>query len=157
EWRALLDLSLLWAGRDYERTRAYAETALELARSIGEQGLVAQTLNRLGNWVMNRDLPNDAIRMHQQALAFFETLGYERGRAGTLDLLGMASSNDPRQAAAYYAEAIPLLRMLDDRPRLVTSLIMRMVIDGAYLFESVPLPDGLVSHDEATAAADEAL
>ena len=36
EWHALLDLSLLWARRSYERTGAYATQALELARAIGD-------------------------------------------------------------------------------------------------------------------------
>jgi DNA-binding CsgD family transcriptional regulator/predicted negative regulator of RcsB-dependent stress response len=159
EWQALLDLSLLWAGQDYERTGAFANAALELARHIGDQRLIAQTLNRIGNWHMNRDQPADAVRCHEQALALFDSMDDERGRAETLELLGMASMGDPRRSAAYYGQAIPLLRKLDDRPRLVTSLLMRMVVDGAYLYEGVPLPsDGSgVSSAEAAACSEEAL
>jgi DNA-binding CsgD family transcriptional regulator/tetratricopeptide (TPR) repeat protein len=159
EWQALLDLSLLWAGRDYERTGYYANRALDLARQIGDQRLIAQTLNRIGNWHMNRDQLDEAVHCHQQALALFESLADERGRAETLELLGMASSTDPRRSADYYAQAIPLLRKLDDRQRLVTSLIMRMVGDAAYLYETVPMPtDGSgVSAAEAAACSEEAL
>ena len=54
---------------------------------------------------------------------------------------------------------MPLLRKLDDRPRLVTSLLMRMVADGAALYETVPLPDDetRVSSAEAAACSEEAL
>jgi DNA-binding CsgD family transcriptional regulator len=159
EWHAMLDLSLLWAGRDYERTGAYANAALELARSLGDQRLIAQTLNRIGNWHMNRDRLAEAQQCHEQALALFETLDDERGRAETLDLLGMATSSDPRRSANYYAQAIPLLRKLDDRQRLVNGLLMRMVADASYLYETVPLPaDGSgISSAEAAACGEEAL
>jgi DNA-binding CsgD family transcriptional regulator/tetratricopeptide (TPR) repeat protein len=158
-WRVLLDLSLLWAGRDYRRTGAYATEALDLARSLDDPRLIAETLNRVGNWHMNRDELAEALSCHKQALELFERLGDERGRAETLDLLGMASSNDPRISSVYYAEAIPLLRKLDDRQRLVTSLSMRMVANGAYLWESVPMPDdgSGVSAAEAAACGEEAL
>lgn len=155
EWQALLDLSLLWAGRDYEHTGAYANQALELARTIDDPSLTAQTMNRIGNWHMNRDNLPESLRYHQEALSLFEQLGDERGRAETLDLLGMASSTMAGRSAAYYADAIPLLRRLDDRPRLVTSLIMRMLANGAYLYETSPV--GVVPEDEAIALGDEAL
>jgi DNA-binding NarL/FixJ family response regulator len=157
EWRALLDQGLLWAGRDYARSGAYANEALELARAIGDERLLAQTLNRVGNWHMNQDELGEAMRYHQQALGLFEALGDERGRAETLDLLGMASSTDPIGSAGYYAEAIPLLRKLDDRQRLVTSLSMRMVANGAYLYDTAPIPTEVVSFDEAKACGEEAL
>jgi DNA-binding CsgD family transcriptional regulator/predicted negative regulator of RcsB-dependent stress response len=155
EWQALLDLSLLWAGRNYEHTGAYADQALELARAINDPSLIAQTMNRIGNWHMNRDNLPESLRYHQEALRLFEQLGDERGRAETLDLLGMASSSMSGRSAAYYAEAIPLLRRLDDRPRLVTSLMMRMLANGAYLYETSPV--GNVAEDEALALGDEAL
>ncbi len=155
EWQALLDLSLLWAGRSYPRTADYATQALERARSIGDPRLIAQTLNRVGNWHMNLERPTEALRDHQEALQLFEQLGDERGRAETLDLLGMASSAVASRSAAYYAEAIPLLRKLDDRPRLVTSLIMRMLASGAYLYDTTPV--GAVTTSEATELGEEAL
>jgi DNA-binding NarL/FixJ family response regulator len=157
EWRALLDLSLLWAGRDYDGSSRYAIAALQLARAIGDPRLIADSLNRVGNWYMNTNQLAESVANHQEALALFEQIGDERGRAETLDLLGMASSSNPERCAAYYAQAIPLLRKLDDRPRLVTSLIMRMVSNGAYLYDTVPVPTNLVSREEATASADEAL
>ncbi|HEY3062410.1 MAG TPA: BREX system ATP-binding domain-containing protein [Chloroflexota bacterium] len=155
EWQALLDLSLLWAGRSYPRTGDYATQALELARSIGDPRLVAQTLNRVGNWHLNVEHLAEAQRDHQEALRLFEQLGDERGRAETLDLLGMASNAVASRSAAYYAEAIPLLRKLDDRPRLVTSLIMRMLANGAYLYETTPV--GSVTTSEAIQLGEEAL
>ncbi|HET6319627.1 MAG TPA: LuxR C-terminal-related transcriptional regulator, partial [Chloroflexota bacterium] len=155
EWQALLDLSLLWAGRSYPRTGDYATQALELAWSIGDPRLVAQTLNRVGNWHLNVEHLAEAQRDHREALRLFELLGDERGRAETLDLLGMASNAVASRSAAYYAEAIPLLRKLDDRPRLVTSLIMRMLANGAYLYETTPV--GSVTTSEAIQLGEEAL
>jgi DNA-binding CsgD family transcriptional regulator len=157
EWAALLDSSLLWAGRDYERTGAYATAALAIAQAIGDQRMIAQTLNRVGNWHMNRDELAESMRHHEQALELFKDLGDERGLAETLDLLGMASSTDPTRSATYYAQAIPLLRKLDDRPRLVNSLAMYMLASGAALYETVSVPTDLVPLSRAEAAGEEAL
>src|SRR5690606_22592918 len=50
EWQTLLDLGLLWASRDYERTGGYYERALTLARSQNVPEMIAHSLNRVGNW-----------------------------------------------------------------------------------------------------------
>src|SRR5439155_25763932 len=36
EWQSLLDLGLLWAGRDYATSGAYCDAALALARTLGD-------------------------------------------------------------------------------------------------------------------------
>src|SRR5690606_35698323 len=52
-WRALLDLGLLWASRDYSRSEPCYRQALEIAREMGDQTAIAHSLNRLGNWYSN--------------------------------------------------------------------------------------------------------
>ena len=84
--------------------------------------LLAHSLNRLGNWYLNVEQPQEALRYHQEALATFQALSDRRGKASTLDLLGMASllSGDLMQSAVYNQQAIVLFRELDDRERLPT-------------------------------------
>src|SRR5205807_6168708 len=117
EWQALLDLGLLWAGRNYAQAGDYYRHALALARTMDDPLALAHSLNRLGNWYLNAEQPQEALRWHQEALATFHALTDQRGRAATLDLLGMASllSGDLLQSAAYYEQAIALLRKLDER------------------------------------------
>jgi predicted ATPase len=138
-WRALLDLGLLWAGRDYTQTGTYVQQALEVARRLGDEASVAHSLNRLGNWHMNVQRIEDALACHHEALAIFEKVADRRGVAETLDLLGATSqqATDPARAAEYYDRALPLLRDLDDRRRMVNVMVLRTVLEGAYTIDRI--------------------
>ncbi|HEV8193178.1 MAG TPA: tetratricopeptide repeat protein, partial [Ktedonobacterales bacterium] len=139
EWQALLDLGLLWAGRDYAQAGAYYQQALGLARIVDDPAPLAHSLNRLGNWYLNAEQPQEALRCHQEALATFQVLSDRHGRASTLDLLGMASllSGDLAQSAAYTQQAILLFQELEERQRLISSLVTLMLCGGHYQNETV--------------------
>jgi DNA-binding CsgD family transcriptional regulator len=127
EWRALMDLGFVWAGRTYEQTRAYFNDALELARQLDDPQALAHSLNRIGNWHVNVEQPADGERHHREALAIFERLDDRRGLAETLDLLGLARymQADLEEATAYRDRAIALFRDLDDRAGLTSALAHR--------------------------------
>ncbi len=124
EWQAMLDLGLLWAGRDYVEAGIYYRQAFDLAQTMDDPLRLAQSQNRLGNWYLNVDQTVEAIRFHQEALALFQTAGYQRGIAETLDLLGMASllNSAPLESAAYLERAVLLWREIGDRQWLSSSL-----------------------------------
>ena len=46
EWSTLIDLGFLWQSRDWVRAGEYFQRAYDLARSLEETALVAQSLNR---------------------------------------------------------------------------------------------------------------
>ena len=75
----------------------------------------------------------------RRRLRRFKTLSDRRGKASTLDLLGMASllGGDLLQSAAYYEQAIALLRELDERERLPSSLANLMLCGGIYQTETL--------------------
>jgi DNA-binding CsgD family transcriptional regulator len=125
-WQVLLDLGLLWASRDYERTGDYCRQALDLAQRMEEPTAVGHSLNRLGNWLMNSGRPLEALDYHRQALDLFEKLDDRGGIAATLDLLAMTSNQagDGPATVRYYRRAIPLLRQLNERQTLASSLTM---------------------------------
>jgi DNA-binding CsgD family transcriptional regulator/tetratricopeptide (TPR) repeat protein len=124
EWQALLDLGFLWSGRAYDRTRAYFAEALELARTLDDPLALARSLNRVGNWHLNREQTAEAGRCHREALAIFERLGDRRGVAETLDLLGLVEymQGDLVDAIGHNNRAIALFRELDDRAGLTSAL-----------------------------------
>jgi tetratricopeptide (TPR) repeat protein len=62
EWQSLLDLGFLWTERDYQQTGVYFHRALESARTQDSPRLLAHSLNRLGNWYLNVELPHEALR-----------------------------------------------------------------------------------------------
>jgi DNA-binding CsgD family transcriptional regulator len=134
QWQALLDLGFLWAGRNYAQSGDYYQRALALARTMDDPATLAHSLNRLGNWNLNVEQPQAALRCHQEALATFQGLHDRRSLAETLDLLGMASflSGDLMQSAMYNQQAIVLLRELDERQRLISSLVTLMLCGGNY-------------------------
>ncbi len=124
EWQALLDLGLLWSGQDYAQAGKYYQRAFELAQAMNQPLVLANSLNRLGNWHLNVEHPLESHWYHQEALAIFRDLNDQTGIASTLDLLGMASylSGDLVQGTQYYRQAIERFRQLDQRQGLVSSL-----------------------------------
>jgi tetratricopeptide (TPR) repeat protein len=142
-WQALLDLGLLWASRDCERTGDYCRQALDLARTMEDSTAIGHSLNRLGNWLMNTGQPLEALDYHHEALDLFETLDDRAGIAATLDLLAMTSNlvGDGTNSVSYYERAIPILRELNDRQTLAGSLTMLSfyTLDEAAAREAIEL------------------
>jgi DNA-binding CsgD family transcriptional regulator/Tfp pilus assembly protein PilF len=124
EWATLIDLGFLWQSRDWVRAGDYFKRAFELARSLEEPALIAQTLKRLGHWHLHGGQLREAQSDHQQALELFKQLNDRRGMAQTLELLGLDSYNlgEVVQGAAYLERAVPILRELDDRQGVVNAL-----------------------------------
>lgn len=162
EWQTLLDLGMLWASRDYDRTESYYRQALELARAAGDELLVARSLNRLGNWQLNMDWAVLARSIHEEALAVFRAADDRRGVAETLDFLGMdlVLCGDLPQATAYYREAVDLFRVLDDRHGMVLALATMTeraaTIGDQLLVPAATLAESLHDAEAALAIAREA-
>ena len=142
EWQLLLDLGQLWASRDYARTGAFYQRALALARRmdgpVGENphpsAALARTLNRLGNWHLNVEQPQEALAAHLEALSIFQALNDAPGLAQTYDLLGLMTylGGDPAQGAGYIRQAIRLQRDLHDREGLASSLTTLSICGPSY-------------------------
>jgi len=158
EWTALSDLGSLWASRDYSRTGDFYREALALATEIGEPRLMAHSLNRVGNWHTNIERPDQSLDCHHRALAIFEREGDRHGVAATLDLLGIASflGCDLRAGLGYYRQGVALLREIDDRPALVSSLAV-LALYGRSIHQTETLVPCDLSAAEALACSDEAL
>ncbi len=125
EWQAYADLGMLWAGRDYDETGTYFERAHEMARAIGDESLVAASLNRLGNWRGNNTEDTlKALREHEEALQIFEQLQDKRGIAETLDFMLMAYAfcGDMKLAMDAGQQSAALFRELEDQQRLAGAL-----------------------------------
>lgn len=132
EWQTLIDLALLWAARDYDRSGSYCRAALDLAREIGDRQVIAQSLNRIANWYVNVDDPGRALPLHRQALEIFEEEQDQRRVAETLDFLGMASylNCDYPGSTGQYERAAALFREVGDRQHLSTCLAMLTLNGG---------------------------
>jgi predicted ATPase len=125
EWQTLLDLSLVWAARDYGEASRYAEQALAIARELNDPPRIARSLNRLGNCQLNREMPREAVARHREALGILERLGDEQGIAETLDLLGIASvlGADPQGTVHWFTRAVDAWRVIGDQRGLASSLM----------------------------------
>jgi predicted ATPase/class 3 adenylate cyclase len=141
EWQTLLDLSLLWAARDYREAGRYADLALTVARELDDPPRIARSLNRLGNWQLNRESPQEALVRHREALAILERIGDQEGIAETLDLLGMTSgmAGDTAGASSWYARAVDAWRAMGDRHGLAASLVGRAMIGHTYHTDTIPV------------------
>jgi DNA-binding CsgD family transcriptional regulator/tetratricopeptide (TPR) repeat protein len=159
EWWALLDLGKLWASRNYTRTGDYFTRALALAREMDDPTAVAHSLNRVGNWHLNLERPQEAHHCHQKALEIFRELEDPKGVPETLDLLGMASylGGDLLGGTRYFEQAVARFRELDDRRNLISSLATMAMRGGTYqtntMVAAEPLAATLYEGEEALALA----
>ena len=134
EWQSAIDLGFLWAQRDYTRAETWFRQALILAQALEDPVLHARSLNRIGNWHLNVEQPQEALRYHREALAIFQQLHDARGIAETLDLLGMTSylGGDLSGGTAYYRQAIALFEELGNREGLTSSLATLTMCASTY-------------------------
>jgi DNA-binding NarL/FixJ family response regulator len=156
EWEAVLELGRLWTGRDYDRSGEHFRHAYDLARAMGDERAEAMSLLQLGNWQVNVERLDEARDSLTSALERFEAHGDQRGRAETLDLLGVVAdaSGDLPRMRTFYEKATDLYRSLDDRKGVVSTEANVSVLAGAYsLFETISLRGG-VSAAEAQAAGE---
>jgi len=116
QWQATLQLGFLWTARDYETSEVWFDRALSLAQELGEPLALARTLNRSGNVYLNCDRPDQALPIHQKALAIFAAEGDLPGQAETLELLAVTHYNlaDALAGAACDEQALELARQIGD-------------------------------------------
>ena len=133
-WLALHSLGLLWAARDYERAGQYRRDALALARSLDDPSLIARSLNRVGNWYVNREEPQSGIPYHDEALAIFEHAQDRHGVAETVDLLAMSHhiAGTADTAVMMNERAIGLFTELGDRRGLANALSVLLVSGSSH-------------------------
>jgi len=135
EWQALMDLGFLTASRDYAKAGDYFQAALAITSGLSDPAIVAQTLNRVGNWYFNIGQSTGALRYHMEAARIFESLNDKRGLAATHDLLGITNlveCNLP-QYATHYEKAMTLFQELDDRGGFISSLTIYATRGADYL------------------------
>lgn len=132
QWQSMLDLGQLWAGRDYQQAGTWFQRAHDLAQTLAAPRLLAQSLNRLGNWHVNSGQSNAGLRLHEQALALFEAEADRPGMADTLDLLGMANGlhGDMHSSVQQFERAIELYRTLGNSAGLSSALTSRAMFSG---------------------------
>lgn len=153
EWNALYALGLLWAARDYARAGEYRRAALAVSRELGDEKLIARSLNRVGNWHVNLDEARTGLPFHEEALSLLERLGDTSGIAETVDLIAMAHhvSGDQRAAAAYYERSVELFTKADDRRGLANALGL-LALCGPSIHSSATTPsDSAMALDELRA------
>jgi DNA-binding CsgD family transcriptional regulator len=124
-WQCLLDLGFLYTSRDFQVAHDYFDRALAIARALNDPVVLAHTLNRVGNWHVNCEQPDEGEQLHREALALFEELQDPHGIAATLDLLAGALflGGDLPAGMAHYAQAAERFRALNDRRGLSSGLV----------------------------------
>jgi predicted ATPase/DNA-binding CsgD family transcriptional regulator len=128
EWQSMIAIGFLWTGHDYERAGVWFHQALALAEDLADDALRAQSLSRLGNWLLNTGRIQEALETFQAALHLFEALADRQGMAEMLEMLGGTSFfiGDPaRGVKEFFGRAIELFRSLGDRQRLSSTLAAR--------------------------------
>lgn len=156
ECQALLDLGFLWTGRNFQRAGEYLQNAITIARRLSDPAVLAESLNRVGNWYANREQPFEGLRCHREALALFETLDDARGIAVTFDLLAVTSlmAGDMLACGDYYQKASVRLRQLQDHQMLSSCLATMSLVGVSYMADTslcpqVDLHESVQQYEEA--------
>jgi DNA-binding CsgD family transcriptional regulator/tetratricopeptide (TPR) repeat protein len=134
EWQSILDLGFLWTGRDYKRSGAYFQQAVDLAQRLGDSGLRAYSLNQQANWLLNTRQVAEALATNREALALFEAQHDQPGMVESLDLLGTVYNmgGDSINAAIVYDRVIEHLRAVGNRSKLCSCLITRAAVTAPW-------------------------
>jgi tetratricopeptide (TPR) repeat protein len=124
---------------------------------MDKPSVLASSLNWMGNWFTNAEMPLKAVTYHQEALNISEALGDKQDLAQTLDLLGIANGLEGvlTDSQEYFDRAIALFRELYDIPNLVSSLLGRGNIGGAVYYSGTVVAK--VKSSEARLDFEEAL
>jgi predicted ATPase/DNA-binding CsgD family transcriptional regulator len=149
EWENLFSLGFLWTGRDMGKAGAYLDQALNVARQLNDPAALGASLNRIGNWRMNMEQSDEALRLHREALSIFEPLDDRAGLALTHDLLGITHMirGDYVASAHHHDQAIAHFRALDNRMSLSSTLGTACMRGGCYqgdlsIFAPASVEDG---------------
>ena len=157
EWQALVDLGMLWAGRDYARAGEHWRRASELAEMDGDQVMIASSLNRIGNWHVNVEETIEGRAHHERALAIFEEINDADGIAETLDFLSMTlgMSGYTGMAIDVAERAIAIFRAAGNKMALAN--VLAATGSGAPSVESRTFVPVLLQNSEAESRLSEAL
>lgn len=98
---------LAWEIHLSDSSRKYYYEAIELAKKLDDQALLAQNLNRLGIAYRNIDLQEEALKMYEEALKVAKKSGNEREEAFALNNIAQIHyyQGSYEDAMAYYEEA----------------------------------------------------
>jgi predicted ATPase/DNA-binding response OmpR family regulator len=102
---------------DWEQATAAHEQSLQLARAIGDQFGIAESLHGVGLMARIRGDDAQAIACYEESLAVFRSLGNREGVAWSLDHLGRVAwfQGNPQHAIRMISEALALFRALEYR------------------------------------------
>jgi class 3 adenylate cyclase/tetratricopeptide (TPR) repeat protein len=155
-WQGMINLGMLWAARDYRETEKYYRQALDQARSIGDNRVIAHSLNRLGNYYINEDRPLDSKKHHEEAMQIFLELEDEPGMAETMDLIGMSDSlgGDLVKGLWDLRQSSKMFEKLGNQTGLSSSLATLSILTMDYQSETMVIPR--FSVDEALHEAERA-
>ena len=123
--------ALLGAGRlaflqcDYPAAQQLLEQSSDLARELGEQRVLAATLQFAGSLARERGDYERAVTLHGESLELWRGLGDRRGVARSLNYLAFVSwlRGDLAAAALNGAETFARFESLEDREGMAWSLL----------------------------------
>src|SRR5688572_22531597 len=122
--RTLNNLASADEGQDTRRATALYEEGLAIARSVGEQDLVARLLNNLA--IQHRRAGNlqASLQLNEESLAIRREIGDRTNTAISLNNIGnvLLDLGDLRRASQHYEESAAISRDIGDRRAVARAL-----------------------------------
>ncbi|MGI8855651.1 MAG: helix-turn-helix transcriptional regulator [Thermomicrobiales bacterium] len=161
ECRLLIALASLRTAHDHRAPLTDLESALAVARAIGDPALLARCYSQLGRLLIFQMRQSDALDVHERALAIREELGDPRGIAEALENLGYAYyvAGDVVRGAASHQRGLALYEGVGDRHGMCACLNglaeCGATLQTDYVVSAITLPETAAAGDRALALAQE--
>lgn len=116
--KSLLSLSGTYRGiSDYEMSMQYADSALELSKTLNYKRGIATSYSHIGNNYDNQGKYLDALENLFASLKIYEEIGYKKGIARCFDSIGIVYSNmgNYSEALGFYWKSLKIFEEIGDK------------------------------------------
>lgn len=161
EWQARLDRATTHMARRWDEAGPDLRSAFSIAGELGDPVALGRTLNRLGNWHLNRGDLEEARAHHEEALELLDAHGGDRDTATSLDFLAVQAfaAGELTVSAELYERSQRLFRDLGDQTAVSNALAMRALCSAPHWLctyrPAITYPDAVQAARRAVAIARE--
>ena len=116
---------------NHESAINYFQTSLNLYQELGDQSQIAALKTRISQSLLGQDMPGEAMRFDEEAMAIRQSMNDSVGMAESLKNMGLAKlkMRDFENAKPYFQRSFSILNSVEVRPEVPRIL---NAIAGAY-------------------------
>lgn len=109
---------------DHKGAEENYQSALKIAKNVGDLGLQSQSLNNIGRLFSDQDRPEEALKVYKEALSIAKSEDNAQGKSTILNNIGLCllETGDLDGALVHYRQSVELAVQLGNLRGVVSSL-----------------------------------